>query len=60
MKNLLLNLLTEKGNKSSSKFLMKRSMINDLTKSDAASTEYNPKTARHKSLKNVNFSFSKD
>ena len=60
MKNIILNLLSENGNKSGSKFLKKRSLMKDYSNSDSANMEYNPKTARHKSLKNLNISFFRD
>lgn len=54
MKSILFRLLVEKNVRSKAELVRQKSLIDEITDKDYQQGDYNPKTARHRSLKNIN------
>lgn len=54
MKSILYQLLVEKNVRSKAEMIRQKNILGELIEKDALQTDYNPKTARHRSLKNIN------
>ncbi|HMS97473.1 MAG TPA: hypothetical protein PLQ57_12145 [Saprospiraceae bacterium] len=54
MKSLLYQLLVEKNVRSKVDMIRQKNLLGEIIEKDSLQADYNPKTARHRSLKNIN------
>lgn len=54
MKNVLYRLLVEKNVRSKVEMIRQKGLVEEIVAKDYQQYDYNPKTARHRSLKNIN------
>ena len=54
MKSMLYQLLVEKNVRSKVEMVRQKDVIGEIIEKDSLQSDYNPKTARHRSLKNIN------
>lgn len=54
MRSTLFRLLVEKNVRSKAEMVRQKHLIEQITDKDYQQADYNPKTARHRSLKNIN------